>query len=298
MPSPEARLLSLASRWLVKRRVDGATDIALVRRAMSNPLPPLLPKGMRVEPSTAPGLKGEWLIPADHAPRRTILYLHGGGYVACAPQTYRGLTSWIAARSRAKVFALDYRLAPEHPFPAGLNDAVAAVRALYAQGVASAALGIAGDSAGGGLTLATLHALKAAGDPLPAAAALLSPWTDLTGSGDSVRTNAESEAMLPPAMVRPTALMYAGDVPLDDPRVSPLFSDLRGIPSLLVQVSDSEILFDDSKRLVERAREAGVAVEFEVWSGLSHVWQIGVPLVRESRTAVGGIGAYFARRTG
>lgn len=298
MPSLAARVMDVAVRALIKRRVEGVTDVEKIRKVMEKPWSPFLPKGVRIEPSTAPGLVGEWLTPEDHAPRRTILYLHGGGYVACSPKTYRSLTTWLAARSRAKVFALDYRLAPEHPFPAALNDAVAAVRALYARGVAPAALGIAGDSAGGGLTLSLLQALKEAGDPLPAAAALISPWTDLTGSGETIRTNAESEAMLPSSMVIPTGKMYAGGLPLDDPRVSPLFSDLKGIPSLLVQVSDSEILFDDAKRLVERAREAGVAVEFEVWDGLPHVWQLGVPMVPEARVAVGGIGAYFARRTG
>lgn len=301
MPSMESRFLALASRLLIQRPLAAPQlDLARVRRSMESRrwLPSFLPSGSRIETSRDPHLKGEWHTPADTAPRRTLLYLHGGSFVAGSPQAFRPLAAWIAARSRARLIALDYRLAPEHPFPAALDDAVAAVRALYALGVDAQALGIVGDSAGGALALATLLALRDAGDPLPAAAALISPITDLAGTGESLRTNTETESLLSTRHMGALTRMYAGNQPVENPLVSPHYAELRGLPSLLIHASDTEILFDDSRRLAEKAKASGIAVEFTVWVDQPHDFHAAVPLSPESRLAVKGVGAYFARRIG
>lgn len=301
MPSIEAHLLALSARLIIKRPLTASRlDVARVRRSMESRrlLPSFLPRGLRIEGSRDPHLKGEWHTPADIAPRRTLLYLHGGAFIAGTPRSFRPLAGWIAARSRARLLTLDYRLAPEHQFPAALDDAVGAVRALYALGVDHQALGIVGDSAGGALTLATLLALREAGEPLPAAAALISPLTDLAGTGESLRTNAETESLLSTRHAGQLARMYAGQMALEHPLVSPLYAELRGLPSLLIHASDSEMLFDDSRRLAEKAKAAGIAVEFTVWPDQMHDFHASVPLTPESRLAVKGVGAYFARRIG
>lgn len=301
MPSIEERILQLATRVLIKRVADAPRfDVAAFRRAMSarRLLPALLPRGSRVEPSRDPKLPGEWHTPDDMAPRRTILHLHGGAFIGGSPQAFRPFAGWLAARSRARVISLDYRLAPEHPFPAALDDAVGAVRALYALGTAPSSLGIIGDSAGGAIALSALVALRDAGDPLPAAAALISPCTDLAGSGASMRENAARDVMLSARHQTQLARLYAPNHPAEHPLVSPLYADLKGLPSLLIHASDSEILFDDARRVAEKARAAGVAVEFTVFRELMHDWHCSVPLTPEARHAMKGVGAYFARRVG
>lgn len=300
-PSFNARIISRLCRILLKQPLLGKKlDVPFARRRLALPgrLPEMLPRGLRVEPSRDPVLKGEWLIPADVAPRRTLLYLHGGGYFACSPRTHRAVAAHLAARARAKVISLDYRLAPEHPFPAALDDAVAAIRALRTHGVDPRSLGIAGDSAGGGLALAAMMAIRDAGEPVPGAAALFSPWTDLAATGDSLKQNEEIEAMLPVHLVREAGMLYAGTASLEHPYVSPFYGDFEGMPSLLILASASEILLDDSLRVVQKAREAGVAVECEIWRGLIHAWPVAGPAMREARDAIGAAGAYFARRIG
>ncbi len=301
MPSLAARALALTSRLIVRRVLDAPRfDLAAVRRVMNARLllPALLPRGLQVTPSREPHLPGEWLLPADVAPRRTILYVHGGGFVAGSLPAFRPLAGWMAVQARARVLSLDYRLAPEHPFPAALDDVVAAVRALAALGTDPRALGIAGDSAGGCLALGALLALREAGDPLPGAAALISPVTDLASTGESLRTNARTEQVLSARHQDEFFRRYAGDLPREHPLLSPHYADLRGLPSLLIHASDTEILFDDARRLVERARSSGVAVELEIWRDMPHDFHAAVPYSPEARMAVRGIGLYFARRTG
>lgn len=300
-PSLLARLADVVVRAYLKRPLMGRRlDVVLARRRLGRLalLPASLPRGMRVERSTEPLLPGEWFVPADVAPRRTVLYLHGGAYLACSTRTHRAVAGHLAARARARVLSLEYRLAPEHPFPAALDDAVAALRALRAQGVEPRALGIAGDSAGGGLALAAMMALRDAGEPLPGAAALFSPWTDLAGTGESIRTNAESEAMLAPHLIGEAGALYAGAAPLEHPYVSPLYGEFKGISSLLILASDAEVLRDDALRVAAKAQAAGVAVECEIWKAMIHAWPVAVPLLREAREAVAAAGAYFARRIG
>ncbi len=301
MPSIESRLLDIPARWVMKGALDTPRlDVARVRRALGalRWLPRFAPRGLRVEASRDPALKGEWHVPADVAPRRTILHLHGGGFIAGAPVHFRSFASWLAAQARARVLVLDYRLAPEHPFPAALEDAIAAVRALYALGTDHHALGIVGDSAGGALALGTLLAMRDAGEPLPAAAALVSPLTDAAGTGETLRTNATTDVVLTARHKDELARMYAGQQPVEHPLISPLYADLRGLPSLLIHASESEILFDDARRLAEKAHAANVAVEFTVYPGMMHDFHQAVPLTPESRHAVRGMAAYFARRIG
>jgi monoterpene epsilon-lactone hydrolase len=301
MPSIEARLLEYSARILIKRVTEAPTlDVAAMRRAVNSRrlLPAFLPRGHRIETSHDPRLPGEWHTPADVAPRRTLLHLHGGAFIAGHPQAFRSLAAWIAARARARVLSLDYRLAPEHPFPAALDDTVGAIRALYALGTDPRSLGVVGDSAGGALALGALVALRDAGEPMPAAAALLSPVTDLAATGASMRTNAATECMLSAKHQTTLLRMYTPQHAAEHPLVSPLYADLKGLPSLLIHASDSEILFDDARRIAEKARAAGVAVEFTVFDSLMHDWHASVPLTPESRHAVMGVGAYFARRVG
>ena len=240
-------------------------------------------------PSDAP-LRGEWLERSDDlaraAPMRTILYCHGGGYYFCSPASHRPLVFALAARSGARAFSLDYRLAPEHPFPAALDDALAAYRRLLADGTPADSIVIAGDSAGGGLALATLVALRDARDPLPSAGVLFSPWTDLAVTGGTIRSNDGLDPMFCGAAIGRAAKLYVGGADPMHPYLSPLYADLSGLPPLLIQASSTEVLLDDARRVADRARAAGVSVQYEVWPKVPHVWQLWTPFVPEARQAL------------
>jgi acetyl esterase/lipase len=236
-----------------------------------------------------PARNGEWIEPeaADHpAHERCILYLHGGAYIAMSARTHRSVTSRLACWSDARLFALDYRLAPEHPFPAALDDALAAWRALVASGMAPSRIVVAGDSAGGGLALALLVALRDAGEEMPAAGVLLSPWTDLAVTGKSIVTNDAADPLFFGRWVAPIARHYLGDTPATDPLVSPVYADLTGLPPLLIQVGDTEVLLDDSRRVAENATRAGVTAMLRIWPGVPHGWQIFAPILPEARAAL------------
>jgi acetyl esterase/lipase len=221
-----------------------------------------------------------------------MLYLHGGGYVIGSLTTHRGLAGRLSQAAKARVLLIDYRLAPEHPFPAAVEDATAAYRWLLAHGCTPARLAIAGDSAGGGLTVATLVALRDAGQPLPAAGVCLSPWTDLEGLGESVTSKASADPIVQKEMLLRLASCYLGDADPRTPLAAPLYADLRGLPPLLVQVGTAEILLDDALRLAERAKAAGVAVTLEAWDDMIHVWQLFAPLLPEGQQAIARIGEF------
>jgi epsilon-lactone hydrolase len=224
---------------------------------------------------------------------RVLLYLHGGAYQIGSPATLRHLVALISDAARTRVLSVDYRLAPEHPFPAAVDDTLTAYRWLLANGTDPARIAIAGDSAGGGLTLAALVALRDAGVPLPAAAVAMSPWTDLALTGESLRTRAEADFMLQPAGMRETADTYlAGEDP-HHPYASPLYADLRGLPPLLIHVGDAEVILDDSTRFAARARDAGVDVTLEVWDEMPHVWHAFAGLLPEADQAVARIGSWL-----
>lgn len=250
------------------------------------------------EPVNAGGVPAEWVSTSQSEDARVVLYLHGGGYVFCSIGTHRELASRIARASRARCLVLDYRLAPEHPFPAALEDATAAYRWLLAQGVSPQTLVVAGDSAGGGLTLATLFSLRDAGDPLPAAGACLSPWTDLEMTGDSTRPGAVDDPLVTLESLTGMAQQYASESDLRSPLVSPVHGDYRGLPPLLIQVGTREVLLDDSVRVAERAKASGVDVSLETWPGLVHVWPLLAPTAPESEQAVARIGEFVIKHTG
>jgi acetyl esterase/lipase len=273
-------------RW-VKPASLHEPDIARSRRQTQRvPFRAKLPPGWRIRAEDAFPLKGEWIEPNDATSDRCILYLHGGAYIAMSPVTHRSLTSRLASWSNARLFALDYRLAPEHRFPAALDDAVAAYRALIASGTPSWRIVVAGDSAGGGLTLALLLALRDAGDALPAAAVLFSPWTDLAATGASIVGNDEADPLFHGAWVARQAMHYLGPTPATNPLASPVHGDLTGLPPLLIQVGDCEVLLDDSRRVTENAKHAGVPVTLRVWHAVTHGWQIFAPILPEGRDAL------------
>ncbi|MGE0128077.1 MAG: alpha/beta hydrolase [Blastocatellales bacterium] len=279
MPSWQARILSTFIRLTVKRRPEGAeaevVEYLRSKLALSQLLRSLITPRVDARPVNDGLVKGEWLQLTGE-PRQTVYYLHGGGYVACSPKTHRPFTSALSRAANAKVFALDYRLAPEHRFPAAVEDAVAGYRWLLDQGIDPQEIVIGGDSAGGGLTLAALVALRDAGERLPRAAFVLSPWADLAVTGRSIDTNDKCDSMFYGDGVRRMAPVYFGDASPRDPLVSPIYADLSNLPPLLIYVSDTEVLLDDSRRLAERARQCGVNVDLRVWSDLPHVWPIFV----------------------
>ena len=254
--------------------------------------------GLEVTCRPLAGLTTEWLRTPGCSSAHALLHLHGGGYVMGSCASHRALTSRIASACGVSAVLPEYRLAPEHPFPAALEDGVAAYRALLDEGLSPENIVMVGDSAGGGLTLTTLVALRDAGVPLPAAAVLLSPFTDLTSSGESLESRAALDPWLSPALLDPVIAHYVGDLDRRDPRVSPLFADLRGLPPMLVHVGDHEILLSDSTRLAERARAAGVDVELEIWPEVWHVWHLFAPALPDANDALAKIGAYVRSRLG
>ncbi len=252
-------------------------------------------EGLEVGRRPLAGLPTEWLTTPGCSTRHALLHLHGGGYVMGSCASHRALTSRIASACGVRAVLPEYRLAPEHPFPAALEDGLAAYRALLEE-VAPEDIVVVGDSAGGGLVLTTLLAARDAGLPLPAGAVLISPFTDLTGSGESLRTRAGIDPWLSPRLLDPVIARYVGDLDRSDPRVSPLFADLAGLPPMLVQVGDHEILLSDSTRLAERARAAGVEVELEVWADVWHVWHLFAPMLPEANEALARVGAFVRSR--
>lgn len=252
---------------------------------------------VRTETVDAGGVPAEWVSVPESRADRVVLYLHGGGYVIGSCATHRELASRIARSARARALVLEYRLAPEHPFPAAVDDALAAYRWLLGTGVAPARVAVAGDSAGGGLTLATLLALRDRKQPLPACGVCMSPWTDLEGTGRSAQPGGADDPLLKLEGLREMAGHYA-KASLRDPLAAPLYADYRGLPPLLIQVGTREILLDDSTRVAEKARAAGVDVTLDPWEGLIHVWQLFGPNVPEAVQAVDRIGEFTRKHTG
>ncbi len=274
-----------------------AQEIRAGMEAMTGVLPLL--EGTTVEAVDAGGVPADWVRPGtDRASDACVLYLHGGGYVIGSRNTHRPLASHLAARVGVAVLLVDYRLGPEHEYPAAVDDAVASYEWLLAQGFAPERIAIAGDSAGGGLTLATLLALRDRGIPLPAAAAPMSPWTDLTLSGESMTTMDGRDPMVRRAGLQRMADWYAGDADKTDPLVSPHFGDPAGLPPLLVHVGEVETLRDDAVRFAAAAEAAGVDVTLEVWPEMIHVWHTFGPGVPESEAAVTRIAEFVGERLG
>jgi len=247
---------------------------------------------VKCEPVSANGVKAEWVTAPGADAGRAVLYLHGGGYVIGSINTHRDLASRISRAAGARVLLIDYRLAPEHPFPAAVEDSVAAYRYMLAQGLKSSRIVVSGDSAGGGLTVATLVAIRDAKLPTPAGGACLSPWVDLEGLGDSMKTKAEVDPMVQKEGLLEMAAHYLARQDARSPLAAPLYADLAGLPPLLIQVGTAETLLDDSTRLAERARKAGVKVTLEPWENMIHVFQVFAPMLEEGQQAIDKIGEF------
>jgi len=253
-----------------------------------------LPRGVKKESTMAGNVPAKWFWFPGCLENKVILYLHGGGYVAGSINTHKDLGARIAQASNVRLLIIDYRLAPEQPFPAALEDAVTAYQWLIStEGILPENVVIAGDSAGGGLTAATLVKLRDDGITLPAAAVMLSPWTDLAQTGDSIKLKAAEDPFIRPEELDFDANLYKGDDNAENPLISPLYANLEGLPPMLIHVGTAEILLDDAVRFTERARTAGVDVTLEIWPDMVHVFQAFAIVAPESREAIEKIGEFI-----
>lgn len=293
MVSPQSWLVSSALRFF-KGRSGGKVDVDQIRSLVNRfGSLPWHHRDASIRPFVHSELGGEWIYAHARASQKIILYLHGGGYFFCSPQTHRPVTVGLSRKTGAATLALRYRLAPEHPYPAALEDAVQGYRWLLEQGVLPENIAFAGDSAGGGLALSTLVRLRDEGDPLPSACLCFSPWTDMAATGASLELNDRNCAMFSAAGIRNARMLYVGKADPYSPTISPLYADLKGLPPLLVHVSDSEVLLDDSTRLVERAKAAGVDVCLKIWRNQPHVWQLFSHVIPEGRASLSEAGRFL-----
>ena len=292
MPGPEIQIVVDMLR--ANPPIAGGTveEMRAGMEAMTGAAP--LPEDVRFDPVDAGGVPAEWTRAPGASDDRTVLYFHGGGYVLGSVATHRGLTAGISRAAGARVLSVDYRLAPENPYPAAVDDGVVAYRFLMSQGTAPESIAIAGDSAGGGLMMATLLALRAAGEPLPATGVGISPWVDLTLGGDSMDTKAEEDPMVNREALQPMADAYLAGGDARAETASPCFADLAGLPPLLIQVGTAETLLDDARRLADRAKTSGVDVTLEEWEGMVHVWHAFAALLPEGQQAIDRIGEFLA----
>jgi acetyl esterase/lipase len=294
MASPE---LQLVLQMLIASPLAGlrpAADMRAGLEAMAGGF--ALAPDVRVETLTIAGMRAESVTSAATSAAHTILYLHGGGYVVGSLNTHRELAARLGRAAGCRVLLIDYRLAPEHVHPAAVDDTVTAYRWLLDHGAVPERVAIAGDSAGGGLTIATLVALRDRDVPLPRAGVCFSPWVDMEATGESMDT-VTTDPMLNRELILHFAAFYLkGGIDPRTPLASPLYADLRGLPPLLIQASNDEVLVDDAKRIAERAREAGVACELELTDEMPHVWQIFASMLPEGQQALERAGTFLRRR--
>ncbi|MFZ1220204.1 MAG: alpha/beta hydrolase [Chthoniobacterales bacterium] len=286
-------------RLTMKRKPPGEAALVDFTRRRFNPpgwIVGMHSRGMKIERVDSP-VKGEWISDSKTVPDdKVIYYLHGGGYISGSAKTGRPLTAPLARQmGGVRIFSLDYRLAPEHHFPAGLDDAVAGYRWLLSSGIDPGNISVMGDSAGGGMTLALAMRLRDAGEPLPAGLVCLSPWTDMTGNSESIKANAERDPMFVAEDVHRYADAYLGGQSRLGPLASPLFGNLAGLPPMLVHVGDTEVLLDDARSLHEKVRAAGGSSELHVYPSVPHGWHFGAPFVPETQEALREIAAFIER---
>jgi acetyl esterase/lipase len=296
--SLRAEMMRMILRYLVRPNVQREASLERVRRhaRLLGRLVPHPPRRTVTVAVDAGGVPAARITMPASRPDRHILYLHGGAYIFGSPPLYRDMTWRIAEATRACVLCLDYRLAPEHPFPAALDDAVAAYRWLLASGVDPRHLGVMGDSAGGGLALATLMRLRDEGVTLPAAAVAVSPWTDLGLTGTSLRDNTLKDPLIPVAHAERGVALYAAGADPRNPLVSPLYGDPTGLPPTLIMAGEDEALRDDAVRMAERMRAAGCDVTLDVWPHMYHSWHMLVRAIPEASVAVARMCAFVDER--
>jgi monoterpene epsilon-lactone hydrolase len=295
MPSIRSRIFYLLLKYQTSKADKNVTlqqrRMALEDRARGLPMPP----HVHVQQTTVGNIPAEWLRPVGTTDNRVVLYLHGGAYTMGSCTTHRALASRIAIASETSVLQPEYRLAPEYPFPAALQDGMAVYRWLIDYGISPQKMVVAGDSAGGGLALALTVLLRDKDVPLPAAIACLSPWADLELTGESLTTRAKVDPICSLEESKFHATHYVGKNDPRAPLISPIYADLNGLPPTLIQVGDREILLSDAIRLIERARKDGVDAELEVWDGMWHVWHLLARYVPEGQQAVDKIGAFIRK---
>lgn len=287
-------------RWLTSgymQKLDVANvPVETARKHLETIARTLLVKaiGVHIEPSKLAGVEVDWHRPKNAREDKLLFYLHGGAYLIGSRRTHRQLVSHMAREAGVIAVVPEYRLAPENPFPAAIDDAVAVYRALLESGYKPENIVISGDSAGGGLSMATLLQLRHAGDPMPAAAVLLSPFLDVTASGESATTRADKDPWFHVTDMEVVARYYCPDESKwRDPLVSPVFANVSGLPPMLIQVGDDEILLSDSTRLAEKLKAAGIDVDIEIWPDMWHVFPMFVGKMPEARKAVKKIGRYI-----
>lgn len=248
-----------------------------------------------IERVDALGVPGQLVLAPGASNLATIVYLHGGGYAMGSLDTHRTLAYNLSQASGFQVLQVDYRLAPEHPFPAALQDLVTTIKWLRQNGLPINRIGMAGDSAGGGLALATCLVLRDAGEELPAAVVCISPWTDLAGRGESMQSKASVDPLISSSMTEYFSNLYLEDEDACHPLASPLYADLSGLPPLLFQVGSDEILLDDSTRFIAKAEEARVEVELKVWEKMIHVWHLFAPILAEGQEAIAEAASFLQK---
>ena len=242
------------------------------------------------------GVNAEWVSAPGLHENRAIVYLHGGGYVIGSPHSHRNLAYQLAKYANAPVLVVDYRLAPEHPFPAAVQDSVKAWRSLLEQGFEPRCLGIAGDSAGGGLAVASQLQIRNEGLPMPAASVCISPWTDMAGTGETITTKADEDPSVKEESLRWMAQQYMAGASLEAPLASPIHADLSGLSPMLIQGGGAEILLDDARRLAVKAGADGVEVSLRIWEHMVHVWHLYQPMLSEADDALAEAGKWFDER--
>lgn len=250
-------------------------------------------EGVKVTPCTLAGCPVEILDPEKDSSGGVLLYLHGGGFVMGSIASHRQLAARIAVAAQTKTIILDYRLAPEHPFPAALIDCEAVYHSILEQGFLPGQIGVCGDSAGGGLCVSLLVRLKKANIPLPNACVCLSPWVDLSQQGNSWEANAEHDLLVDKKSSAQMTQYYLKDQSRYFHEASPVYADLSGLPEMLIHVSSTEVLLDDARLLHRRAKECGVSVNLKIWSDLPHVWQFMAASLKQGKDAINDIGLFI-----
>ena len=294
--SLQSRLGCWWIRLTMKRKPPGEAALVDFTRRRFNPpnwIVSMHSSGMKIDRVDSP-VKGEWISnPKAAATNRIIYYLHGGGYISGSAKTGRPLTAPLARQMGVRIFTIDYRLAPEHRFPAGLDDVVAGYRWLLANGIQPGNISVMGDSAGGGLTLALAMKLRDSGMPLPACLVCLSPWTDMTGNSASIKVNAERDPMFVAEDCLRYSSAYLGEHSRLDPLASPLLGDVADLPPMLIQVGRDEVLLDDARSLDEKVRAAGGSSQLHVYDAVPHGWHFGAPFVPETNEALREIAEFI-----
>lgn len=285
-------------RHWFKRRLDPNAPASALRANVDDLVRrmPAPPAGVTVTRTDAGGVPAEWVAASGADARRALVYCHGGGYASGSPASVRDLAWRLSEAARCRVLVLDYRLAPEHPFPAAIEDVASAYRHLLSSGFAPTSIAFAGDSAGGGLALGSLLKLRDDGAPMPAAACAFSPWTDLALTGDTVTTNRDADPMVLAEALASTAAWYLGSTPATSPYASPFYADARGLPPTLLHVGSTEVLLDDSRRLAENMKSANVDVDLRIWPDMPHVFQGFAMFLPEARAAIAEAGRFLDAR--